>query len=115
MPHVFLSFAFSNRAQGPANEDILWYLQYKAITELAGKGPCVTVSRCADYILQEKADCLKVLIHADMAFRAERIVKEYGDREQSPEQRLRDKDKRRAAYHRSCRHKVRARIETISP
>ena len=99
-PHGFLSFAFSNRAQGPTNEDILWDLQYKVITELAGKGPCVIVGRCADYILRDKADCLKVFIHADMAFRAERIVKVYGEREQSPEQRLRDKDKRRAAYHR---------------
>ena len=47
-----------------------------------------------------KAKCLKVFIHADMAFRAKRIVEVYGEREQSPEQRLRDKDKRRAAYHR---------------
>ena len=51
-------------------------------------------------ILQDKAKCLKVFIHADMAFRAKRIVEVYGEREQSPEQRLRDKDKRRAAYHR---------------
>ena len=43
---------------------------------------------------------MPVFIHADMAFRAERIVKVYGEREQSPEQWLRDKDKRRAAYHR---------------
>lgn len=99
-PHGFLSLAFSNRVQGPTNEDILLDLQYKVITELAEKGPCVIVGRCADYILREKADCLKVFIHADMAFRAERIVKVYGEREQSPEQRLRDKDKRRAAYHR---------------
>lgn len=99
-PHSFLSFALSNRAQGPTNEDVLWDLQYKVITELAEKSPCVIVGRCADYILRDKADCLKVFIHADMAFRAERIVKVYGEREQSPEQRLRDKDKRRTAYHR---------------
>ena len=30
----------------------------------------------------------------------ERIVEVYGERAQSPEERLRDKDKRRAAYHR---------------
>ncbi len=58
------------------------------------------MGRCADYILQDTADCLKVFIHADMAFRAKRIVEVYGEREQSPEERLRDKDKRRAAYHR---------------
>ena len=70
------------------------------IRRLADQGPCVMIGRCADYILRDKADCLKVFIHADMKFRAERIVKVYGEREQSPEERLRDKDKRRAAYHR---------------
>ena len=99
-PGSFLSSAFSNRLFGPTNEDILWEHQYKVITELAQKGPCVIVGRCADYILQDKADCLKVFIHADMDFRARRIVEVYGEREQSPEERLRDKDKRRAAYHR---------------
>ena len=99
-PGSFLSSAFSNRLFGLTNEDILWEHQYKVITELAQKVPCVIVGRCADYILQDKADCLKVFIHADMDFRALRIVEVYGEREQSPEDRLRDKDKRRAAYHR---------------
>ena len=58
------------------------------------------MGRCADYILQDTADCMKVFIHADMAFRTKRIVEVYGEREQSPEERLRDKGKRRAAYHR---------------
>ena len=107
-PGGFLSSAFSNRMFGPTNEDILWEHQYKVITDLAAKGPCVIVGRCADYILQDTADCLKVFIHAGMAFRARRIVEVYGEREQSPEERLRDKDKRRAAYHRfynACRIK----------
>ena len=99
-PGSFLTSAFSNRLFGPTNEDILWEHQYKVITALAEKSPCVIVGRCADYILQVKADCLKVFIHADMDFRARRIVEVYGEREQSPEERLRDKDKRRAAYHR---------------
>ena len=68
--------------------------------EIAEKGLCVIVGRCADYILRDSADCLKVFIHAAMAFRAERIVNVYGERNQFPEQRLRDKDKRRAAYYR---------------
>ena len=99
-PGGFLATAFSQRAFGPTNEDYIWEIQCRIITELAEQGPCVIVGRCADYILRDKADCLKVFIHADMNFRAQRIVREYGEREQSPEQRLRDKDKRRAAYHR---------------
>lgn len=95
VPDSFLSAAFSNRMFGPTNEDILWEHQYRVITELAEKSSCVIVGRCADFILQDKADCLKVFIHADMAFRAKRIVEVYGEREQAPEERLRDKDKRR--------------------
>ena len=78
----------------------IWNIQSRVIEELAEKGPCVIVGRCADYILREKANCLNVFIHASMEKRAQRIVQEYGEREESPEQRLRDKDKRRAAYHR---------------
>lgn len=100
VPSDFLSAVFSNRNLGPTNGDRLWRLQFDLITDLARKGPCVIVGRCADYILRDKADCLRVFIHASMEYRAERIVKVYGERGESPELRLRDKDKRRAAYHR---------------
>ena len=99
-PGGFLASAFSHQTSGPNNADYLWKIQYQLITELAEKGPCVIVGRCADYILRDKADCLREFIHADMDFRTQRIVNVYGQREQSPEQRLREKDKRRAAYHR---------------
>lgn len=98
-PGGFLS-NLSSRTFGPTNEDYLWKIQYQIISRLAGQGPCVIVGRCADYILRDKADCLRVFIHADAQFRARRIVQKYGERAESPEQRLRDKDKRRAAYHR---------------
>ena len=99
-PGGTLANLFSNRACGPTNEDYLWNIQYNLITELAQKEACVIVGRCADYILRDTADCLKAFIHADMDFRAKRIVEVYGERENSPEQRIKDKDKRRAAYHR---------------
>ena len=96
----WLSTVFTDRTMGLTNQDKLWNIQSRVITELAEKGSCVIVGRCADFILRDKADCLKVFIHACMEKRAERIVKEYGEREETPEQRLKDKDKRRAAYHR---------------
>ncbi len=99
-PAGFKALAFSTRAFGPTNDDYLWDIQRKVILELAEKGPCVIVGRCADYILRDQADCLTAFIHASLEFRAERIVKVYGEREESPKQRIKDKDKRRAAYHR---------------
>ena len=100
-PGGFLAAAFSHSATGPNNADYLWNIQYKIISQLAQEGPCVIVGRCADYILRDKADCLRVFIHADMDFRARRVVEVYGENGQKPEQRLRDKDERRKLYYRS--------------
>ena len=99
-PGGWLSTVFTDRTMGLTNQDKLWSIQCRVIEELAQKGPCVIVGRCADYILRGKVDCLNVFIHASMEKRAERIVNEYGERKERPEQRLKDKDKRRAAYHR---------------
>lgn len=99
-PGGFLASAFTDRSFGPTNEDLLWKLQYRIIRELAEKEPCVIVGRCADFILQDRTDCLKVFVHADLKFRADRIVRVYGEREKSPEARLKEKDKRRAACYR---------------
>lgn len=92
---------FTNRHyyQGQTNEDNIWQYQHQFILDVAEQGPCVIVGRCADYILRERTDVLRVFIHADMDFRANRIVNVYGERQASPEKRLRDKDKRRAAYY----------------
>ncbi len=75
--------------------DYLWSTQCRIINELAEKGNCVIIGRCADYILRERDDCLNVFIYADDKFRAKRIVENYGERDVSPEKRLEDKDARR--------------------
>ena len=96
----WLSAVFADRSTGLTNQDKMFSIQSRIIEELANEGPCVIVGRCADFVLRDKADCLNVFIHASMEKRAERIVKEYGERAESPEKRLKEKDKRRAAYHR---------------
>lgn len=99
-PSGFLSAAFHSHNGYTSNSDYLWKLQYQLITEIAKKESCVIVGRCADYILQDQADCLKVFIHADLQFRSQRILNVYGETDESPQQRIKEKDKRRAAYHR---------------
>lgn len=80
---------------GLSNVDKIWIAQKKVIEELADKGACVIVGRCADYVLRERKDCLNVFVYADKKFRAERIVKQYGESVVEPEKRLTDKDKKR--------------------
>lgn len=84
---------------GQSTTNKMWFAQKRVITDLAAQGPCVIVGRCADYILRDTADCLTVFIHASDEKRAERIVNVYGEREQSPVQRLYDKDNKRRAFY----------------
>ena len=94
------SYAFAPQGvpgimNGMSTADFLWNIQCSVILQLAEKGPCVIVGRNADYILKDRDDVLHAYIHADKKFRADRIVRLYGESEKSPEARLAEKDKRR--------------------
>lgn len=94
------SYAFAPQGvpgvmNGLSTADFLWNIQCSVILQLAEKGPCVIVGRNADYILKDRKDTLNVFVYADTAFRADRIVRLYGESEKAPEQRLQEKDRRR--------------------
>ena len=96
-----LSYAFNATGvpgvmNGLSTADFLWSIQCSAIMQVAEKGPCVIVGRNADYILKDREDVLHIFIHADMDYRADRIVRLYGESEKSPASRLQEKDKRRS-------------------
>ena len=99
------SYAFAHQSvpgimNGLSTADFLWNAQCSVILQLAEKGPCVIVGRNADYILKDREDVLHAFIHASKEFRADRIVRLYGESEKSPEARLDEKDKRRRVnYH----------------
>lgn len=95
-----LAYAFAQQGvpgvmNGMSTADFLWSIQCSVIMQLAEKGPCVIVGRNADYILKDRKDVLDVFVHADLDFRADRIVRLYGESEKKPEVRLNEKDKRR--------------------
>lgn len=94
------SYAFAAQGipgvmNGMSTADFLWHIQCSTIIQLAEAGPCVIVGRNADYILKDRPDALHAYIYADMDYRADRIVRLYGESEKSPETRLQEKDKRR--------------------
>ena len=96
LSYVFSSPGVPGVMKGLSSADFLWCMQHKVITELAQKGPCVIVGRCSDYILREFEQAFHVFIWAPVDFRADRIVRLYGESEESPEQRLETKDKKRS-------------------
>ena len=93
--YAFLHQGVPGVMNGLSTADFLWNIQCSSILQIAEKGPCVIVGRNADYILKDRTDAFHVYIHADTQFRADRIVRLYGESEKSPETRLNEKDKRR--------------------
>lgn len=84
---------------GHSLQDDLYLAQTKVIRDLAEKESCVIIGRCADSILSDHDNVLKVFIHASPEKRAERIRSQYGEILDDPFQRLKEKDKRRKAYY----------------
>ena len=90
------SYSFLGRSSGGvSNADRIWFAEKQVILDLAQQGPCVIVGRCADYLLRDREDCLHVFVYADRAFRARRIVEQYGETAVEPWKRLAEKDKKR--------------------
>lgn len=94
------SYAFAPQGvpgvmNGLSASDYLWNVQCDVILQLADNGPCVIVGRNADYILKDRNDVLHVYLHADIPFRASRIVQIYGASDRNPESVLAERDMRR--------------------
>lgn len=83
----------------PVN-DKAFFAQTAVIKELAAKESCVIVGRCADYVLREHKNCLKIFIHASKEVRLQRLIKEYGYEESEAKEKLAKMDKGRANYYR---------------
>ena len=80
--------------------DMVWTSQSKVICRLAKEGPCVIVGRCADSVLREKAELLKVFIHADIKTRIQRVMSTHKEGKAAAEKRIKEWDKRKSAYYR---------------
>jgi len=81
------------------NEEKMFQTQTAIIKEIAERESCVIVGRCADYILQDYKNCMKVFIHADIDSRIKRVIRDYGVDTKTAASTITRTDKGRAAYH----------------
>lgn len=84
--------------------DQLFNAQRKTIIEIAKKGPCVIVGRCADYILKsteevDSTNVLNVFIYADEKTKIDRAVKMYNVPESEAKKVISQINKRRANHY----------------
>ena len=59
------------------NDDRLFIAEQKVIEKLA-KSSCVIVGRCADYILKDNKDAIKIFLYSDSKSKEKRAIKYYG-------------------------------------
>lgn len=78
----------------------LFNFSAKVICQLADKEPAVIVGRCADFILRDRADVIRVFIHSDMETAVKNVVTMYGTNEKESRRQIEKIDKERSDYYR---------------
>ncbi|GFO85172.1 MULTISPECIES: cytidylate kinase-like family protein [Anaerostipes] len=88
----------SNSFDLPLNHKV-FLAAFDTIKDIASKGPCVFVGRCADYALEDFDNCLSVYIHAPFEDRIKRIEDVYEVPSDKSKEVLIKKDKQRSSYY----------------
>ena len=81
------------------NGDNIFKLQSDIIKKIAADGSCVIVGRCADYILRDDPNLVKIFLYADQDTRAENLMKREGMSEKDAYAAINKADKRRSNYY----------------
>lgn len=68
-----------------SSDDVLFVAESKIIQELAEKGSCIIVGRCADFVLRDYPNLIKVFCYSDLRSACVRCVQEYGISEEKAE------------------------------
>ena len=82
------------------SDDNLFNYQAKVIKELAAQESCVIIGRCADYLLRDDPDVIKLYFCAPKKDCVARVMNQNGLSEKEAERRIEKIDKYRAEYYR---------------
>lgn len=94
----------STAVNGAPLNDKLFAIQSDVIKDIAQKGSCVIVGRCAQYVLQDDLDCTSVFVYSDVKHRVKRAIEEYNIPEDKVEEIIEEEDKRRATFYNHHTH-----------
>lgn len=91
------SYSFIGRnMQGGSVDDYIYQAQRNIICEIAQKGNCVIVGRCADFILNDRNDVFNVFIHSNETAKCKRIIELYDKSEKEAIALMKNTDKKRS-------------------
>ncbi len=81
------------------SDDNLFSLQAEIIKEVADKGPCIIIGRCADYVLRDREDVLRLYFYAPREDCLKRLREVSGEPERELNRKIDKIDKYRAEYY----------------
>ncbi|MFG6319617.1 MAG: MATE family efflux transporter [Clostridia bacterium] len=84
---------------GLDNSDELFVKEAELIKEVADKESCVIIGRCADFILKDKENVIKVFIYGTMENRIKRATEIYGFNKDKAQKEIKRIDKLRANHY----------------
>ena len=84
---------------GLSNSDELFIKESELIKKIADEDSCVIVGRCADFILKDNKDVIKIFIYSDMKGKVNRAVNIYGLDENKAEKEINRINKLRANHY----------------
>ena len=84
---------------GLNNSDELFLKESELIKEVANQESCVIIGRCADFILKDKENVLKVFIYSDMEDKIKRATDIYGLEKEKAKKEITRIDKLRANHY----------------
>ena len=80
-------------------DDKIFEAETKVIQEIAKKESCVIIGRCADYILQDMENVVKVFVYSDMEDKVNRVVKYYDVKEKDALNEIKKENKAREKHY----------------
>lgn len=81
------------------SNDNLFNYQAKIIKELAEQGPCVIVGRCADFVLKDNENVVRLFVHSTPEKNLETVCNLKGMEEKEAQKLIDKTNKHRAAYY----------------
>lgn len=87
-------------AEHETSKDRIFTAESKVIGELAAKGKCVIVGRCADYILRDAKNCLRIFLQAPFDERVRRVMERENLSQEEAREKIRKEDHYRTENYR---------------
>lgn len=97
----FVNMLFPLGNSSKENQDRIFEAERQIILNLADKGPCIIVGRCADFILRDFENCLNIFIYAPISARFNNCISDLKMSKIEAQKMITEVDRARDNYYRN--------------